>query len=93
EVIQDDTVFLATSDIIESLFGKYKLFSSKCALQELGRLILTIPLATMNFTGDLIKQALETITSLDVKTWAEQMFGQSTLSKRKMVFSSYRKSA
>jgi hypothetical protein len=93
ELIQGDNVFLATSDIIESLFGKYKSFSGRCALQELGRLILTIPLATMNFTVDLIKQALETITSLDVKFWEQQMFGQSSLSLRKMVFSSYRKSA
>ncbi|MGK7874020.1 MAG: hypothetical protein AB4426_12120 [Xenococcaceae cyanobacterium] len=87
-VIQDDTFFLATSDVLESLFGKYKFFSRRCPLQELGRMILTIPLATLNFTVDLIKQALETITSVDVKTWSDQLFGPSTLSKRKMVFSS-----
>jgi len=87
-VLPDETNFLASSDIIESLFGKYKYFSQKCPIKELGRMILTIPLATLNFTADLVKQALETISSLDVVTWAEQMFGQSTLSKRKMVFSS-----
>jgi hypothetical protein len=41
-----------------------------------------------NFTVDLIKQALETIRSKDVKIWQDQVFGQSTLSKRKAVFSS-----
>ncbi|MGK7872071.1 MAG: hypothetical protein AB4426_01765 [Xenococcaceae cyanobacterium] len=51
-------------------------------------MILTIPLATLNFTVDLIKQALESITSVDVKTWSDQLFGLSMLSKRKMVFSS-----
>ncbi|MGK7877721.1 MAG: hypothetical protein AB4426_31780 [Xenococcaceae cyanobacterium] len=51
-------------------------------------MILTIPLAILNFTADLIKQALESITSVDVKTWSDQFFGLSTLSKRKMVFSS-----
>ncbi|MDB9508044.1 MAG: hypothetical protein GPI96_21925 [Microcystis aeruginosa BS13-02] len=47
----------------------------------------TIPLATLNFTANLVKQAVETITSVDVKTWADKMFGQSTLSKGKRVFS------
>jgi hypothetical protein len=87
-VIKDDITFLATSDIIESIFGKYKLFSERCPLPELGRMILTIPLATMNFTVEMIKQALETISNVDVKAWQEQIFGISTLSKRKIVFSS-----
>jgi hypothetical protein len=87
-VLPDGTTFLATSDILESLFGKYKFFSQRCPLKELGLMILTIPLATLNFTANLVKQALETITFLDVKTWADKMFGQSTLSKRKRVFSS-----
>jgi hypothetical protein len=86
-VIKDDLTFLATSDIIESIFGKYKLFSERCPLPELGRMILTIPLATMNLTADLIKQALETVSNVDVKAWQEQLFGISTLSKRKIVFS------
>lgn len=67
--------------------GKYKFFSQKCPIQELGRMILTIPLCTLNFTEDLVKQAVETVTSMDVETWSKQLFGQSTLSKRKMVFS------
>ena len=86
-VIQEETSFLATSDILESLFGKYKFFSQRSPVKELGRMILTIPLATLNLIVDLIKQSLETTTSLDVKNWENQMFGQSTLSKRKKVFS------
>jgi hypothetical protein len=87
-IIKDDITFLATSDIIESIFGKYKLFSERCPLPELGRMILTIPLATMNLTTELIKQAWETVSNVDVKAWQEQIFGISTLSKRKIVFSS-----
>jgi hypothetical protein len=86
-VIKPESHLLATSDIIESLFGKYKGFSKKCPIQELGRMILTIPLSTQNLTEDFVKQALETVTSIDVKNWEKKLFGQSTLSKRKMVFS------
>jgi hypothetical protein len=74
--------------VYESLISTFVKREEKSPIKELGRMILTIPLATLNFTTDLVKQALETISSLDVATWAEQMFGQSTLSKRKKVFSS-----
>lgn len=86
-VIPTESHLLASSDILESLFGKYKFFSKKCPIQELGRMILTIPLSTQNLTEDIVKQALETVTSMDVTTWEKKLFGQSTLSKRKMVFS------
>ncbi len=43
-------------------------------------MILTIPLATLEITRDLIKQALSTIKNADVTDWETQNFGQSTLS-------------
>ena len=57
-------------------------------MNELGVMVLTMVLVTADFTVHFIKQALETIRSKDVKIWQEQVFGQSTLSKRKIVFSS-----
>jgi hypothetical protein len=82
--------FLASSDVIESLFGKYKYFSSRCPLKEMGQMILTIYLSTMNLTTNLIKDALETISFVDVEDWLIEVFGHSTLSKRKILFSSDR---
>lgn len=49
-------------------------------------MLLTIPILTMNLTKDLIKQGLETIRSLDLSEWINEIFGQSMLSKRKAVF-------
>ena len=86
--IPEGEIFLGTSDVIESIFGKYKLFSQRCPMNELGVMVLTMVLVTADFTVHFIKQALETIRSKDVKIWQEQVFGQSTLSKRKIVFSS-----
>lgn len=86
-VMKPESHLLASSDILESLFGKYKFFSKKCPIQELGRMILIIPLSTLKLTEDIVKQALETVTSMDLTTWEKKLFGQSTLSKRKIVFS------
>ncbi|WP_041565479.1 hypothetical protein [Nostoc punctiforme] len=82
-----EKTFLATSDIIESIFGKYKHFSSRCPFKQIGQMILNISLCTMNFTSLMVKEALETVRYLDLKAWSSQVFGQSTLSKRKIVFS------
>ncbi|MEH1866388.1 MAG: hypothetical protein V7K69_15485, partial [Nostoc sp.] len=70
-----------------SIFGKYKHFSSRCPFKQIGQMILNISLCTMNFTSLMVKEALENVRYLDLKAWSSQVFGQSTLSKRKTVFS------
>lgn len=85
--IQDDKTFLATSDVIESLFGKYKHFSARCPFKEMGQMLLTICLSTMNLTNTIVKNALEAISFADVEAWLTEVFGQSMLSKRKTLFS------
>ncbi len=82
------TTFLATSDVIESLFGKYKQFSSRSPIQQIGQTVLSICLCTMNLTTSVVKEALETIRYLDLEAWSSQVFGQSMLSQRRIVFSS-----
>ena len=82
---------LATTDVLESLFGKYKQFSSRCPLKDLRQMLLTIPLSTMNLTSDVIQNALETIRGKDLDQWVNDVFGQSMLSKRKTLFSEARR--
>lgn len=85
--IPEARTIIATSDIIESIFGKYKHFSSRCPLKQIGQMILSISLCTMNLATSVVKQALENVRYIDLKDWASQVFGQSMLSKRKIVFS------
>ncbi len=85
--IRGQETFLATSDVIESLFGKYKQFSARCPLKEMGQMLLTICLSTMNLTTAVVKNALEAISFADVEQWFSEVFGQSMLSKRKTLFS------
>lgn len=79
--------WLATSDVIESLFGKYKLFSQRSPIKEIGPLILLIPLCTQTLTAELVKTALETIRSIDVKEWLSNTLGTTMYAQRKAALS------
>ena len=54
---------------------------------QMGQMLLTISLSTMNLTASVVKQALETIRALDLEKWSVRVFGQSMLSKRKALLS------
>lgn len=88
-LIPTGKTFLATSDVIESIFGKYKHFSSRCPLKQIGQMVLNISLCTMNLAASVVKEALENVRYLDLQSWSSQVFGQSMLSKRKTVFSTF----
>lgn len=52
-------------------------------------MVLNISLCTMNLATSVIKQALENVRYIDLKDWSSQVFGQSMLSQRKIVFSTW----
>lgn len=81
-----DSTGVASSDVLESLFGKYKLFCQRSPLKEVGMMILTLPLCTVQLTVPLVKQALESIRGVDVADWAKQVFGTSMFAQRRAVF-------
>jgi hypothetical protein len=85
EPLSADQTLLASSDVLESIFGKYKLFSAERSFKEIGQMLLTIPLFTTKLTPQRIKLALETISMSDLQAWTKQTFGQSMLSKRRML--------
>jgi hypothetical protein len=76
-------ILLGTSDVVESLFGKYKLFAARRPLKDIGASILLIPLFTIKITTTLVKQAMESIRFIDVISWTESIFGSSMLSQRR----------
>ena len=84
--IQDNRTILATSDVLESIFGQYKSFSKRCPIKDFRQTLLTIPLLTMNLSSNVIKKGLETVRCRDLSEWINEVFGQSMLSKRKAVF-------
>jgi hypothetical protein len=81
--ITTDLILLGSSDVIESLFGKYKNFAQRRPIKELGASILLIPLSTIEITMELVKAAMESISFMDVSTWTKSIFGSSMLSRRR----------
>lgn len=76
-------VFLGCTDIIESVFGKYKNFSSKSPMKEIGKSILTVPVFTSEITPEIIKKAMEETSTKDVNKWLKKNIGTSLLSRRR----------
>jgi hypothetical protein len=75
--------WLGTSDVIESLFGKYKWMGEQAPWAEVGANVLLLPLMTVDLTSELIRQALDTVSGADVRQWVKDNVGPSLLSKVK----------
>ena len=81
--LPDNTTRLASSDIIESVFGKYKHFTAKGPLKEIGKLVLAIPAFVSDLSTHLIKEAMESVRTIDVDDWVSTHLGTSMLAKRR----------
>ena len=79
-------VYPGCSDIIESVFGKYKNFSGKSPMKEIGRAVLTIPVFTSNIDYKEVKNAMESISAKDVSVWLRENIGTSLFAKRRQAF-------
>jgi hypothetical protein len=73
--------WLGTSDVIESLFGKYKCFLEKSPDGEVGASVLALPLLTVDLTAGLVQEALLTVSAQDVRSWANDSLGPSNQAK------------
>jgi hypothetical protein len=73
--------WLGSSDVIESLFGKYKWFVEKSPDHEVGASVLALPLFTTDLTAELVHEALLSVSVRDVRSWVDEFIGPSHLSK------------
>jgi hypothetical protein len=75
--------WLASSDIIESIFGHYKTFTSRGPLKEVGRLVLLIPAFLSELTAPVIRAAMTSVHTRDVQHWVDKHLGDSMLARRR----------
>ena len=75
--------WLASSDILESVFGHYKVFAARGPLKEIGRLVLLIPALLSELTASAIHQAMTSVRSIDVEQWVATHLGPSMLARRR----------
>ncbi len=74
---------LSSSDVIESLFGKFKAVVERSSLHALTAMILIIGALTSDRTEAVIQAAMEQVSTLDVRAWFSANGESSLLSKRR----------
>lgn len=85
-LLPDTDKILATSDIIESVFGKYKNSFAHHPIAGMTNDILAIAAFNADLKQENIKQALENTTVNDIKLWTKQNVGDSLFKKRRKAF-------
>jgi hypothetical protein len=73
--------WLGTSDVLESLFGRYKWLGEKAPHAEVGAGVLAMAAMTGELSEEVIREALAAVSGQDVRDWVMQNLSQSTLSK------------
>ena len=84
--------YLGSTDVLESLFGKYKDLAAQAPCREITANVLMIPLLVTSLTADLLRQALETIRAQDVEEWLDEHLGPSPQKKKRAVLNAARSS-
>ena len=86
EKAQNSSGFLLLfSDIIESLFGKYKFLAKPNVFSEINRLILLLPVICEDITPELTQSAFQQTKNKEVIEFTKEI-GPSILAKRKGAF-------
>jgi hypothetical protein len=81
--ITDSKHHLGSSEIIESLFGKFKAIENVHASSGLSSLVLAVPALVGKLDEHILTDALKEISTNDLENWVENEMGQTYLSKRR----------
>lgn len=82
---------LLTSDLIESLFGKYKTIAKPHRLSEINRTVLTLPVACEEITSNLIDKVFSKTTEKEVSRWVKRNIPTTLLSRKCLVMKDEKK--
>jgi hypothetical protein len=71
-----------SSDIIESLFGKFKSILERSSARDFNRLVLTIPTLVGELNTEEINLAVKTVTHKDIDDWLKNNVGTTLRMKK-----------
>lgn len=77
---------LGTTDVLESLFGKYKRYTERSPVKELNSAILTLPLATEPITRELVEEAIDATPIKSLTRWVRATFDRTKLALQRLVY-------
>jgi hypothetical protein len=82
---------VGSSEVIESIFGKWKRLEGEQARSGLTGLVLALGALVAPTTAEVIKQALTTVPTKTVLTWCREKLGKTVQATRRTLFASPRK--
>jgi hypothetical protein len=77
---------LGSSEVVESVLGKFKHVEGDQAKSGFTALVLSLAAMVSTTTMDVVQQALSTVPTQKVLTWCQQTLGQSVQGKRRQAF-------
>jgi len=84
---QPNERLLGSSEIIESVLGKTKRLEQDQSKSGFTGMVLGAAAIVSHTTQEVVKKAMETVSTKQVLEWIKEKLGQSIQSKRKIVFS------
>jgi hypothetical protein len=82
---------VGSSEVIESIFGKWKRLEGEQARSGLTGLVLALGAIVAPTTATVIKQALTTVPTKTVLTWCREKLGKTVQATRRALFAPLRK--
>ena len=79
---------VGSSEVIESIFGKWKRVEGDQVHSGLTGLVLALGAIVSHTTSDIIKQALESVPTKTVLTWCREKLGKTVQATRRRLFAS-----
>jgi hypothetical protein len=91
--VPDGQHYLGSSEVIESLFGKFKQMEDHHSGAGLTSLVLAVPALTGKIDESEIYDAMNAVSTKDLMEWLKDNMGQTYLSKRRQDLKPYNKYA
>ena len=91
KVVPVGQVWLGSSEIIESLFGKLKSLEQDQSKGGFTSLVLGAAACVGKVDADIIGAAMRQVSTADVDAWTKEQMGLTVLSKRRKALGSWRK--
>jgi hypothetical protein len=76
---------ICSSDLVESMFGKWKFMSHEDSMAGITDMILKLPLMTAKLTDELVLEALENTPVQKIDDWKAKTFGKTMYAKRRAI--------
>lgn len=81
---------VGSSEVIESIFGKWKRLEGEHPRSGLTGLVLALGAIVSQTTGDVIKEALQSVPTKTVLTWCREKLGKTLQATRRTLFAPQR---